>query len=225
MAKIPWHTEKYIFLPIWPKKMSTISIHSHWRAIVVLAVVIFFFIWQSKGNEVSAPDLNRRVWRVLEILLAHRLKVSEPEYVCCSDQGTSGIGVLGGREERRRLWQAHLVASPISTSPFVLTHSRPSLRQQSRLLQLNCSDRVPCLPFSSWAGGATWPLGHGDLNGSQLVVTSGKVFAFKIRGTNMDGTTLPPSSCLEGRHSSPPGQRSFQRERPRNTGASALALL
>lgn len=45
ITKIMWHTKKYVtfFCRFDKKKIGTVLIHSHWTAIVVLAIVIFLF--------------------------------------------------------------------------------------------------------------------------------------------------------------------------------------
>ena len=44
ITKILWHTKKHIiFFANLTKKIDSILVHSHWMAIVVLAVVIFLF--------------------------------------------------------------------------------------------------------------------------------------------------------------------------------------
>lgn len=43
MTKILWHTQKYVFFANLKGKKGVVLNHSHWTAIVVLAVVRFLF--------------------------------------------------------------------------------------------------------------------------------------------------------------------------------------
>ena len=59
---------------IWPVYLWFKTRHSHWTAVVVLAVVVFLF--DSLRKRSHSPWLNSQVLRVFKLLLAHWLKTA-----------------------------------------------------------------------------------------------------------------------------------------------------
>lgn len=72
VTEIPWRTK--FFVVHLPKPIGIILMHSHRRAMVVLAVVMFY--WTVSGQRGQGRRLNSQIWPVSQTLAAHRLHVA-----------------------------------------------------------------------------------------------------------------------------------------------------
>ena len=74
ITKVLWHTKTYVFYCPSEKKIGIILIHSHQMAIVVLAVVIFWF--DNLREKRSVPLTKQSGIACFQILVAHGLKTA-----------------------------------------------------------------------------------------------------------------------------------------------------